>query len=122
MKEVCVHIEGKIVSFEELGNILGIPIETLVEYNKIADRGRYKGKPSPYGIGMILVDIKNFEKTLDIFVEKLKFLYNKGVDTISISIELDRDWYLSKEISKKIVKLDAEVMFLITGAGCGHIF
>lgn len=52
-KELTILLSGDEFYPYQLQSILGYPVETLAERDVKAKTGKYKGQPSPYGMGII---------------------------------------------------------------------
>jgi len=61
---IDIIIKGQGFSPKSLKTTSKLPIEVLVESGETAKIGRYRGKPSPYGIGLIKVDSLNDKRLL----------------------------------------------------------
>jgi hypothetical protein len=60
MNNLSVRFEGDKFSPKMLKTLTGWNLEVIAEYNEIADKGRYKGKKSPYGLAVL--ELKNNAK------------------------------------------------------------
>lgn len=90
---IDIRFEGNRFYPSKLKRKLNLPIEVLAEYGTIAANGRYKGQPSPYGMGLLEISPEKQENINDLFLEYCnKLLEWKddlkecGVDEIIIDI------------------------------------
>jgi RNA polymerase sigma factor (sigma-70 family) len=124
---IDIRFEGSKFSPKMMRKLTRLPIESLMEYGEIAKIGRYKDKPSPYGIGIIKIDksISNedLNKVLDDYIKRLyrkaeairksgaqEIIFEIG-STIGTSSELSID----NNILKKLSKLRARINIYTVG-------
>lgn len=87
-------------------------IKTIVEYGQISPRGRYKGKPSPYGLGAIYLK-KTGEGKEDLTMKaiirylgsKISVLKECGVD----EVYFDTEHEISEEIMERLEELNKSI-------------
>jgi hypothetical protein len=125
MKYAAVYIrfEGNHFYPSRLKEKTNYPIEVLAEYGEISAKGRYKGKPSPYGIGVLEIQANKDKEDIYDIIRKysLELLYKKdylqesGVEEIVFDIETSKDFTseisISAEMLKDLSLLNARVEF-----------
>lgn len=125
MKHPAIYIrfEGKNFYPSKLKEKTKYLIKVLAEAGEIATKGRYKGKPSPYGIGVLEIradknkeDIYNIlQKYSSELLNNRAFLKESGVEEIVFDIETLKDFASEISISAAILKdlslLNARVEF-----------
>jgi hypothetical protein len=108
--EIDILFSGDKLSIKDLKKKLKVPIKTLVEYDEIAKLGRYKNKPSPYGLGVLTVDNTKLGKILSVLVNNFKVLQESGVDRIFLSVKLgNKNFFLSFDDLIKLTMLNADI-------------
>jgi len=87
-------------------HIKGLDIETIINSGDISKIGRYRGKPSPYGIGVI-----SFEYCPKKVLDCLDILKDVEFDDINFQLNLrcDEDLNLSNDILKCISDIGGEI-------------
>ncbi len=122
-KQIDIRFEGDNFRPSELMDKTKWPLNILVEAGQISPRGKFKGKPSPYGIAFFTInmnsDINDPIELIDIYSDKL--LYNQdnlresGVEDIIFDIETSNskeyNYSLDEKIIKKLSQLNARVDF-----------
>jgi len=100
-----------------------LPIKILAEYGEIATKGRHKGKPSPYGIGVLKISETEQKNKVPELIEEYckRLLVNTsvlkecGVDEIIFDIESPRDIpseiSLSGDLVRNLSAINARVEF-----------
>ena len=122
---IDIVFEGKEFYPSKLKELTGFDIEELAEYGQIAKRGRYKGKPSPYGLAILKIQDTVFDDINIVLDEIIQELLNKrpqlsqsGVDEITLDFdnfsESEIEIKINKEILKKISELNANIDILST--------
>jgi len=120
---IYIRFEGNNFYPSKLKEKTKYPIEVLAEYGETSTKGRYKGKPSPYGIGILAIQANN--DTKDIYevlrkysselVDRRAYLKESGVEEIIFDIEASKDFPSEISISAAILKdlslLNARVEF-----------
>ena len=97
---LLIRFEGNKFYPSKLREKLNLPVEILAEYGAISSSGRYKGQPSPYGMGLLEITSTEKQKTInDLFQEYCIKLFSWkdalkdcGVDEIIIDIANTRDF------------------------------
>jgi hypothetical protein len=108
---IDIRFEGSKFYPSKLKRKLNLPIEILAEYGAIAPNGRYKGQPSPYGMGLLEISSPEKQDNLnDLFQEYCtKLLEWKddlkecGVDEIIIDIANNRDFPADISLSHDVL-------------------
>jgi len=107
---IDIRFEGSKFYPSKLKKKLNLPIEVLAEYGEISPSGRYKGQPSPYGMGLLEVSSKEMD-TNDLLKEySLKLnewkndLQECGVDEIIFDIEDSTDSPFEISLSKDLMR------------------
>jgi|GEM_PF-6003637 len=114
---IDIQFKGKGFVPASLSEEMNLPIEPLVSAGELGKVGRYKGKPVPYGIGLLKINptaetineysdvlIKNKAKLKKYNVEEIIFdvdANSRGLEQISISADL----------LKKLSSLNARIQF-----------
>lgn len=117
---IDVVFEGEKFSPLRLKKLTQLDIEKLVEYGEIGKKGRYKDKPSPYGLGVLKINITenanvedSLNKIIDNLLSKKSILRECGVDEITLDLESfsqnEVEYKISREIIKKISELNANI-------------
>src|SRR6185436_4912247 len=121
MNEINIDIrfEGDKFYPTKLRDLTGFPIEVLSEYGEIADKGRYKGKPSPYGLALLKIEREKenddlnevFNRYLEKLLSKKEQLNEIGVEEIIIDVETpilkESEFSFNNELLQKIFQLNA---------------
>jgi len=99
-----------------LRELSGLPVETIVEAGDIGTKGRYKGKPTAYGLGILAV--KEFDSEVlnnflgQLLTQKL-ILENTNVEEVVIDFDANTtglsSFNFSAELLKKIYDLNARL-------------
>lgn len=120
---VYIRFEGNNFYPSKLKEKTNYPIKVLAEYGEISTKGRYKGKPSPYGMGVIEIQTNNhheniyniIKKYISELLKKKADLKESGVEEIVFDIEASKDFTTEISISADILKdlslLNAQVTF-----------
>lgn len=120
---VYIRFEGSKFYPSKLKDRLHFPIKTLAEYGKNSETGRYKGKPSPYGLAVLEILHKKNEKNvyniikrhIEELLQNQIHLKESGVEEIVFDIETSRDSSseisISPELLGSLSLLNAKVEF-----------
>ncbi len=120
---IDIRFEGSKFYPSKLKRKLNLPIEVLAEYGEISTSGRYKGQPSPYGMGLLEISLlekqKNINELFQEYCIKLfgwkEDLKEFGVDEIIIDIantsEFPVDISISNDILHNLSSINARVEF-----------
>lgn len=117
---IDIQFKGDGFSPKKLKNSTGLPLEILVETGEKSKKGRYKGKPSPYGIALLKIEptqdsIINWCNQLLLLKSNLK---KSSVKEIIFDIESTNENFsnfsITKELSSKLNKLNAIINFTKT--------
>ncbi len=120
---IYIRFEGKGFQPAELKQKTQLPFNILAEPGMIMQKGRYKGKPSPYGLASIEVDSSDtpttIEKVLISYSEMLlrhkTALKSTGVDNIVFDVEFktggDFKATVSSDVFSNLIKLNALLQF-----------
>lgn len=117
---IDIRFEGDKFSPKKLRELTGFPIEALAEYGEIAQKGRFRGKSSPYGLALLKVEKQpnrdiNYllDKYLNKLIGKRKEISKSGVEDIIIDVETppNKESGLSFEndVLLKVSKLNARI-------------
>ena len=90
-----IRFEGHEFYPSRLRDITKLPIKTLAEFGQVSSRGKYKGKPSPYGIAVL--EMPETDKQINVpdliqlystrLLENRDHLKDCGVEEIIFDIE-----------------------------------
>jgi hypothetical protein len=115
---VDIQFKGAGFSPKRLRELTKLPIESLVESGELGKIGRYKGKPTPYGIGLLKVDaldnnlLTKYSKTL---LKEKDALKESKVEEIIFDVEASpkdlASFSISPELAKLIASLNARLEF-----------
>lgn len=120
---IDIRLEGDKFSPKKLRELTNLPLEAIAEYGEVAQTGRYKGKPSPYGMALIKVDgtdEENFNKIISQYLSLLaqdnkRAIKESGVDDIIIDVETlpnkETNFSFNPEIIQEISKLKGRIDF-----------
>lgn len=120
---IDIRLEGDNFSPIKLKSLTNLPIEVIAEKGEIAKKGRYKGKPYPFGMALIKVDGKSkddFNNILGGYLaillkDKKKALKQSGVEDIVVDVETpshqDSRFSFEKKLIKEISNLNARIEF-----------
>jgi hypothetical protein len=108
---IDIRFEGNKFYPSKLNQKLNLPIEVLAEYGEISSNGRYKGQPSPYGMGLLEISLSEKQNNInELFREYcIKLLEWKddlkeyGVEEIIIDIANARDFPMDLSLSNDIL-------------------
>jgi hypothetical protein len=118
-----IRFEGSRFYPSKLKERTSLPIKVLAEYGEISAKGRYKGMPSPYGMGIIEISKPEIKTNISALILEYcnRLLDNKndlkecGVDDIIFDIERSKDApaeiLLSTNILRNLSALNATVEF-----------
>lgn len=114
---IDIQFKGKGFTPGLLAEEISLPIETLVSSGDTGKIGRYKGKPVPYGIGLLKINPN--EEAIDTYSDLL--LKNKAklkkynVDEIIFDVDANSKALekisISNSILKKLSSLNARIQF-----------
>ena len=114
---IDIQFKGNGFSPGRLRDLTGWPIEPIIESGEIGLIGRYKGKPSPYGFGLLKVEPKAnvIFKYAKILNTKKRALVEAKVEEIVFDIEADNMGFesivISPEVSKLLSEINARIEF-----------
>jgi len=120
---IDIRLEGSKFSPKKLKAITNLPVEILAEKGEIAKKGRYKGKPSPYGIALIPVNEsskENLSTVMSRYTQMLlkdgkKALKESGVEEIVVDIETSphsiAGFSFEEKLIHEISELNARIVF-----------
>ncbi|MBC7554059.1 MAG: hypothetical protein H7257_08770 [Taibaiella sp.] len=106
---IDVRLEGNKFYPSKLQSNVAVPLTILSEYGKIANKGRYAGKESPFGMAVFQYPVsgKDINESLyDCYVKLLswkKILDECGVEDVIIDIGNDEDYPLAVTFSKELM-------------------
>ena len=119
--KINIRFEGSKFYPSKLVANINLPFRVLAEYGAPALKGRHKDMPSPYGMAVIELPLKEsrIEQIIEKCVANLElwsgYLYESGVDNTIIDIgyfeEYPVDISFSKELMNRLVHLNAAVEF-----------
>lgn len=99
MASIYIRFTGDGFKPAEIASELGVEILILASSGSIATRGRYKGKPSPYGMGIIEINhpTTTLNNLVSEYAEKLiiwkPILTDNGVTEITLGVNTYGDDY-----------------------------
>lgn len=114
---IDIQFKGNEFSPKKLKKLTGLPLEILVETGEKSKKGRYKGKPSPFGIAVLKIEptqesILKWCNQLLLLKSNLK---DSFVKEIIFDIESTNDNFsnfsITQELSNKLTKLNAIINF-----------
>lgn len=109
-KYIDVILKGQKFSPKKFKKYTSFPFKIIVEYGHISKKGRYKNKPSPFGIGVLELDYS--EKVLINFCDNISSqIENFNIDEIVINIG-NSSFNISTILYDKIFKLGAKINFI----------
>jgi DNA-directed RNA polymerase sigma subunit (sigma70/sigma32) len=125
---IDIRFEGDKFSPKLMKKLTNFQLLSLAEYGEIAKTGRYKNRPSPYGMAILKtnepIGNEDINKVLNNYIEKL---YKKAEDIkksgvqeiifeIGSSIDTSSELSIDKRILKKLAKLNAKINFYTIGS------
>lgn len=114
---IDIQFKGKLLYPNALAEKVNLPIETLVSSGELGKVGRYKGKPMPYGIGLLKIkpDIETVNKYSDILLKNKSKLKKYHVDEIIFDVDANSEelenFSISSSLLKKLSALNAKIQF-----------
>lgn len=114
---IDIQFAGENFSPNKLKKLTNLPLEILVETGDIAKKGRYKGKPSPFGLALLKIEPNqnSISKWCDILLSKSNLLAESNVREIVFDIESANENFsnfsINKELTEKLSQLDAIINF-----------
>ena len=113
---IDIHFKGNSFSPKKLSELTRLPIESLVESGEISKIGRYRGKPSPYGIGLLKLNPEEnvIDKYCTILLGYKSALKESKVEEILFDIETNDGFqYFSilPKTAKILSTLNARIEF-----------
>ena len=104
---------------KEKGNLA---LEVVAEAGEMATKGRYKGRPSPYGLALLKVSAGTADdinpllnETLNRLMELQPLLVESGVEEITLDLEhyvkTEGQIKMDKDLVRKISALNANIDF-----------
>ncbi|MDI1355609.1 MAG: hypothetical protein PSX36_11860 [bacterium] len=117
---IDIVFEGSKFSPTKLKELTNLDIESLAEYGEMGKKGRYKGKPMPYGLGLLKISQissenvnRSLKRIIDRLLLKKSALSKSGVDEITLDLENfsqeDIEMTIDREIIKKVSSLNASI-------------
>lgn len=97
---------------------LCLETKILAEYGSISKRGRYKGKPSPYGLAYMIIPLDSLTETLDNLVSNINDLKQSGVSDVeldSVFWDDEKSDFLNYKKSEKVTKLLNKINSILNG-------
>lgn len=114
---IDIRFQGADLSPRQLAEQLKLPIEPLVTSGDIGKTGRYRGKPVPYGIGLLKIEptIEAIGYYADLLSQRLPLLKNHCIDELIIDVDLAsspaNDFVLSAKLMQKLSAIEARIQF-----------
>jgi hypothetical protein len=114
---IDIQFKGKGFSPKGLASKTGLPIESLIESGELGKIGRFKNKPTPFGIGLLKVEPNQnaFIEYSDMLLEKRHLLQGSNVEEIIFDIDATpqflENFTISNDILTKISLLNARIQF-----------
>jgi len=114
---IDIQFKGKNFSPSVLAEKMSLPIETLVSSGDLGKVGRYKGKPVPYGIGLLKIkpNIETINSYSDLLLKSKSELKKYNVDEIIFDVDATSEalekMSISGSILKKLSSLNARIQF-----------
>lgn len=127
LNSINIRLEGSKFYPSKLREKTNLPLKILAEYGELSNKGRYKGKASPYGLAILQTSPNNKKKDLFELIEGycntlLKYknkLEASGVEEIIFDVETDNRLPVNPipepNISKNLYLLKAKVEFHSVG-------
>lgn len=114
---IDIQFKGQTLRPRALSAAIGMSIESLIESGELGKIGRYKGQPSPYGIGLLKVkpSTSELEKVVQNLADQLSLLATYGVEEIVIDVDTNIENLEKLHFSNKLMKycaaLNARIQF-----------
>jgi hypothetical protein len=114
---IDIQFKGKGLSPNVLAEKINLPIETLVSSGGIGKIGRFKGKPVPYGIGLLKREptVETISYYSDILLKNKSKLKRYNVEEIIFDVDANSEDLekisISSSLLKKLSSLNAKIQF-----------
>ncbi len=114
---VDIQFKGKYLSPKILAEKINLPIETLVSSGEVGKIGRYKGKPVPYGIGLLKIKptVKTIVQYSDILLKNKPKLKKYNVEEVIFDVDANSESLekisISTSLMKKLSSINARIQF-----------
>ncbi|HMO62071.1 MAG TPA: hypothetical protein PKC39_07470 [Ferruginibacter sp.] len=114
---IDIQFKGKLLAPKLLAEKINLPIEALVSSGELGKVGRYKGKPMPYGIGLLKINptVETINEYSDILLKNKSKLKKYNVDEIIFDVDASSEELekisISSGLLKKLSALNAKIQF-----------
>jgi hypothetical protein len=112
-----IQFIGNNLNVNNLSKDINLPLESIVSAGEIAKLGRYKGLPSPYGIGLLKIDpsIESITYYTDILLNVKDSILKNNVEEIIYDVDANSEDLenitLTSSIMMKLSLLNAKIQF-----------
>jgi hypothetical protein len=114
---IDIQFKGKGFVPTALSEGINLPIETLVSTGELGKVGRYKGKPVPYGIGLLKINptADMINKYSELLLQNKAKLKKYNVEEIIFDVDANstglKKISISSNLLKKLSSLNARIQF-----------
>lgn len=114
---IDIQFKGKDFVPAALSEGINLPIETLVSSGALGRVGRYKGKPVPYGIGLLKINptAETMNQYSDVLLKNRAKLKKYNVEEIVFDVDANSTGLekisISGNLLKKLSSLNARIQF-----------
>lgn len=114
---IDIQFKGKDFVPAAFSQGINLPIETLVSSGELGKVGRYKGKPVPYGIGLLKINptTETMNEYSDVLLKKRAKLKKYNVEEIVFDVDANSTGLekisISGNLLKKLSSLNARIQF-----------
>lgn len=114
---IDIQFKGKGLFPSVLAEKISLPIETLVSSGELGKVGRYKGKPVPYGIGLLKIapTVETITEYSEILIKNKSKLKKYNVEEIIFDVDANSEELerlsISSSLLKKLSSLNAQIQF-----------
>ncbi len=114
--DIRCHLYGDEFSPNRVEELTGITLENKIEVGEIATKGRYRGKPTPYGNGE-LIPLSKYKETNDFglewialtIFEHLDVFRKCGAENIELVVGVFHEGQCNFSLPPKAMKLIGEM-------------
>lgn len=98
--KIDLHVSGNGLYMAYIKHFTEIPFKITQEFEAISKTGRYKGKPSPYGLGYV----ECTDEPMLIYYLNILMLYRKRLHDIGVN-DVRVDLFQAKKISQRLIDM-----------------
>jgi hypothetical protein len=112
-----IQFIGNNLNVNNLSKDINVPLENIVSAGEIAKLGRYKGLPSPYGIGLLKIEpnIESITYYTEILLKVKDLILKNNVEEIIYDVDANAEDLenitLTSSILMKLSQLNAKIKF-----------